>query len=85
MNPAVLVPETPIVVTTTSFTPGVPSGNTAVILIALTTTKLVAATPPMVTLVAPVKFVPLIVIVVPPAMDPVAGVMDVMDGGAVFA
>ena len=74
----------PEVDTTTFCAPGVPSCNNTVILVALIKVTS-ASTPPMVTLLAPVKFVPLIVIVVPPAMDPVAGVMDVMDGGAVFA
>ena len=49
--------------------------------VALTTTKLVAALPPMVTLLAPVKFVPVIVNAVPPRVDPVAGERTVMVGG----
>ena len=37
--------------------PADPAGVVAVIVVAFTTTKLVAAVPPMVTLVAPVKLV----------------------------
>jgi hypothetical protein len=38
-----------------------------------TTTTLVAATPPTVTLDAPVRFVPVIMIAVPPEVDPDVG------------
>ena len=48
------------------FAPTVPAGVTAVTLVDETTTTLVAATPPTVTLVAPVKFAPVIVIGAPP-------------------
>ena len=41
--------------------------------VALPTAKLLAATPPMVTLVAPVKLVPMITISVPPAVGPKVG------------
>ena len=54
------------VVTETLFAPAVPTGVTAVMLVDETTTTLVAATPPTVTLVAPVKFAPVIVIGAPP-------------------
>ena len=54
------------VVTSTLFAPTVPAGVTAVTLCDQTTTTLVAATPPTVTLVAPVKFAPVIVIGAPP-------------------
>ena len=56
----------PGVVTATLFAPTVPVGVTAVTLVDETTTTLVAATPPTVTLVAPVKFAPVIVIGAPP-------------------
>ena len=49
-------------------------------LVALTTVTPVAATPPMVTPVAPVKFVPVMVTLVPPAVEPVAGAMLVTVG-----
>lgn len=61
------------VVTKTLEAPAVPAGVVAVILVALTTKKLVAATPPIVTPVAPVKSVPVMVMAVPPAPDPVEG------------
>ena len=46
------------------------------------TTTLVAAVPPMVTAVAPVKSVPVMVMLVPPAMGPAAGLMLVTVGAA---
>ena len=62
------------VVTTTSLTPAVAETPvTAVMEVALPTAKLLAATPPMVTLVAPVKLVPMITISVPPAVGPKVG------------
>ncbi len=67
------------VVTATLCAPTVPAGVTAVTLVDETTT-LVAATPPTVTLVAPVKLVPVIVIAVPPAVEPDVGVIDVIVG-----
>jgi hypothetical protein len=48
--------------------------------VSFTTVKLVAATPPKVTLVAPVKPVPVIVTVLPPADGPVLGVTEVTVG-----
>ena len=73
------------VVTATLFAPTVPAGVTAVTLVDETTTTLVAATPPTVTLVAPVKLVPVIVIAVPPAVEPDVGVIDVIVGFGVLA
>ena len=68
------------VVTATLFAPTVPAGVTAVTLVDEITTTLVAATPPTVTLVAPVRFIPVIVIViaVPPAVGPDVGVIAVI-------
>ena len=63
----------PGVVTNTLEAPVLPAGVVAVILVVLFTIRLVAATPPMVTPVAPVKFVPVIVMVVPPAGEPLVG------------
>jgi len=74
----------PGVVTATLFAPTVPAGVTAVTLVDETTTTLVAATPPTVTLVAPVKLVPVIVIAVPPAVEPVAGETEEMAGSGVL-
>ena len=62
------------VTTTTSATrPAAPAGVTAVMLVGEITFKLVAATPPIVTLVVPSRSVPVIVINVPPKVEPVAG------------
>ena len=68
-------------VTATLFAPAVPAGVSAVTLVAETTTTLVAATPPTVTLLAPVRFVPVIVIDVPPRVEPLVGLTDVIVGG----
>ena len=62
------------------FAPAVLAGVSAVTLVAETTTTLVAATPPTVTLLAPVRFVPVIVIDVPPIVEPLVGVTDVRVG-----
>ena len=58
------------VVTATLFAPALPAGVTAVMLVEETTFTLVAATPSTVTLLAPVKFVPVMVIAVPPRVVP---------------
>ena len=70
----------PGVVTKTLAVPTLPAGVVAVMDVALTTTTLVAAVPPMVTLVAPVKLVPVIVTAAPPTNGPLAGLMDVTVG-----
>ena len=56
---------------------------TAVTEVALTTATLVAETPPTVTLLAPVKLVPVMVMVVDPAMGPNTGATKVMVGTAI--
>ena len=48
--------------------------------VAFTIVKLVAATPPKVTLVAPVNVVPVMVTLVPPAMGPEFGLTEVTVG-----
>ena len=68
--------------TTTLLAPGVPVAVTAVMLVAETTTTLVASKPPTVTLVAPERFVPVIMIDVPPRVEPLVGDTDVTVGGA---
>ena len=68
------------VVTVTSCAPAVPAGVTAVILVALTITTLLAATPPTFTLVAPVKLVPAMENAVPPSVEPDVGLTLVMVG-----
>jgi len=57
------------------------AGETAVISVAETTVKLEAATELKTTLVAPVKLVPVMVTVVPPAGGPEVGEMEVIVGG----
>ena len=68
-----------IVFTTTSFKPAVPVGVTTVICDSNLLVML-AKEPPTSTLVAPSKLVPVIVIVVPPLVDPVAGLTDAIVG-----
>ena len=77
---AALVP--PGVVTSTLAVPAVPAGATQVSVVALMTTTPVAATPPMVTPVAPVKLVPVIVTRVPPAAVALLGEIAVTVGAA---
>ena len=72
----------PAVVTAIVFAPIKPVGVFAVMVVALTTTTLVAAVPPIVTLLAPVKLVPVIVIAVPPLVEPLVGVTLVIVGAS---
>ncbi|MNQ66367.1 hypothetical protein D3C85_808580 [compost metagenome] len=72
-----LVP--PAVVTRTSTVP-VPAGVVAVIWVALSTVTPDADAPPKVTAVAPVKFVPVMVTLVPPPVGPLFGEIDVTVG-----
>ena len=65
-----------------SCAPAAWAGETAVISVAETTVKLVAATVPKSTLVAPVKPVPVMVTVVPPAVVPEVGEIEVTAGTA---
>ena len=64
------------------FAPAAPAGVTAVIEVALTTTTLVAGLPPTVTLLAPVKLVPVMVIAVLPAIGPDDGLTLAIVGAA---
>jgi hypothetical protein len=75
----------PPVVTTmpTAPVPAVRSRVIQVIVVLFTTLIAVAAKPPNVTEVAPVKFVPVIVTVVPPSVLPDDGEMSVMLGGVI--
>ena len=75
-----LVP--PRVITRTSTTPAACGGATAVICVAPLTVKLVAAVEPNSTALAPVKLVPVMVTLVPPAVGPAAGFRAVTVGGA---
>ena len=81
MKPFVRLAVPPGVVTDTVFAPSVPAGVTAVTVVELTTLTEVAATPPIVTALVPVKFVPVIVIAVAPVVDPVFGLTDEIVGG----
>ena len=72
----------PAVVTLISTVPA-PAGDVAVIEVAELTVKLVAAVAPNVTAVAPVKFVPVSVTVVPPVAGPEVGEIDVTVGAAI--
>ena len=79
-----LLPVPPMVVAVTICAPAFPIGVIAVIVVEFTTTTLVAATPPTVTLLAPVKFVPIIVIVVPPVAGPLDGLTLATVGAATY-
>lgn len=59
--------------TTTSTAPAARAGTMAVIIVALSTATLVAATPPKVTVEPPRKLVPVIVTGVPPCVGPLDG------------
>jgi hypothetical protein len=76
VNPALLT--APFAVVTKTF-PVEPAPTTATILVALTTLKELAAVPPKLTAVAPVKFVPVIVTVCPVPAE--VGLKDVIVGG----
>jgi hypothetical protein len=71
----------PAVVTVICAVP-VPAGEVAVIEVAEFTVKLAAAVAPNRTAVAPVKLVPVMVIVVPPAVGPLVGLTPVTVGAA---
>ena len=53
------------------------------IVVSVSTLKLVAFTPPKVTEVAPVKLVPVIVTFVPPNVEPEAGETEEIVGGVI--
>ena len=77
--------EVPIgVVTATLTAPAVPAEVTASITVEEITVTYVAATPPTVTLVAPVRFAPMIVITVPPKVEPEVGETDEIVGGSTY-
>ena len=75
MKPPVDVTDPLGMTTTTSLAPSVPAGEVAMTRVAETYTNPVAVTPPKVTPVALVKFVPSIVTVVPPVVAPTFGVI----------
>ncbi len=63
--------------------PALPAGVVALMLVELTTVTLVAAVPPRAIAVAPVKLVPVMVMVVPPAVEPLVGEILVTVGAAI--
>jgi hypothetical protein len=69
-------------VTVTVTAPVVPAGVVAVICVPLTTTTLLAAALPNVTVAPATKFVPVTVTAVPPAVEPLLGLTLVTVGGA---
>ena len=82
MNDANVLLGPPPVVTITPTAPAVArAGVIQVIVVLSTMLREVAATPPNVTEVAPVKDVPVIVILVPPVVLPVNCEMPVIFGG----
>jgi hypothetical protein len=72
--------EGPAGVVTTTCTEPVPAGEVAVIDVSLWTVTLVAGVEPKRTAVAPVRLVPVMVTLVPPAAGPEAGVIAVTAG-----
>ncbi len=71
------------VVTIMPTAPVLRAGVTQVIVVLFTIRREVADNPPNVTDVAPVKEVPVIVTLVPPAVLPVNGVMLLITGGVI--
>jgi hypothetical protein len=73
VNPFVRLPLWLFTVTVTVTAPALPVGVIAVMVVPFTTTTLVAAVPPNVTVAPAAKFVPVIVTAVPPATGPLFG------------
>ena len=82
MNPPLAVGEPYGDESETFAAPAAPDGVTAVTVVALTTTTEVAALPPTLTELVPVRFVPVIVIAVPPLVGPTFGETDEIVGPA---
>ncbi len=80
MNAPLEVAVPPAVVTATLTAPAEPAGASAVIWVALFTVKDVAAVVPKLTAVAPVKLVPVMTTLVPPAVVPLDGETAVIVG-----
>ena len=70
----------PAVVTRTLADPALPAGVVQVADVEEATLKVVQAVPPTDMPVAPVKLVPVMVMVVPPVVGPLVGKMDVSVG-----
>ena len=73
----------PTVVTIISTGPNLLAGGVQVIVVSLTTLILVATVLPNVTALAPVKYVPVIVTLVPPSVLPDDGEILVITGGII--
>jgi hypothetical protein len=69
-------------VTVTVTAPALPAGVVAVMVVLFTTTTLVAAVEPKVTVAPAAKLVPVMVTAVPPSVDPLLGLMLVTVGDA---
>ena len=80
---APLGPPPVVTIISTSPAPAVRSRVIQVIVVLFTIVREVADNPPNVTKVAPVKFVPVIVALVPPAVLPDDGEMPVIFGGVI--
>lgn len=80
MKPPTELAEPPAVVTITSRAPAVPEGEVNWIEVALVLTIDVAAAPPIVTPVVPVRLVPVRVTTVPPVVEPEFGLRLVIVG-----
>ena len=80
---APLGPPPVVTIMPTAPAPALRSRVIQVIVVLLTTLREVAAKPPNVTDVAPVKFVPVIVTFVPPSVLPDDGEMSVMLAGVI--
>jgi hypothetical protein len=80
--PLARLPLSPATVTVTVTAPAVPAGAVAVIEVLLTTTTLVAAALPNVTVAPAAKFVPVMVTAVPPVVGPLFGLTLVTVGDA---
>ena len=84
MNPLARLPLCPLALVTVTVTaPALPAGVVAVMVVLFTTTTLVAACPPKVTVAPAAKFVPVIVTAVPPATGPLLGDTLLTVGGAI--
>ena len=70
-----------VMTVTTTMDPDSTAGEVAVIEVAVLTVYEVAGVPPKYTLVAPSRFVPVMVTEVPPPSGPVFGLSLVTDGG----
>ena len=80
-----VAPEFPLlVVTTTFFAPAVPLGVTQVMVVEFVKLGLVQVFPPTVAVIPDIKFVPVMVMVVPPVSLPTAGETEVTVGAGGF-